>query len=368
MERKDNLDLLRCLSILMVIVIHVSATHLLGNATQMNTNFAIANFYDSISRTAVPLFILLSGYFTLRKSKNLAMYFKKLTVGLIIPTIVWMVLYEMFEFLDQGGWDGFVQFVVHGGLWGSFDNLFFNNLGRHLWFMPMFIGLQLLAPLLVFIRKKIGEVAFFSLGLFFLAVGLLEAVFAFRGTDMIVANLFSCVLYLGYFILGYSLPKTILSRLKKFIWFAIFALSTAAIYFFTDWALENRMEIGFKPLYFYDYLSIFVVIAAIALFMMFTSIQIKNHGLQKISRAITPHIFFIYFVHLIVLRYVTEIFADMIPIEDHLSWAIPVMSIIIFIISYIISFLFSALKSIFIKKKQPKKPDYKLSNTPIGKV
>ncbi|EUJ18470.1 acyltransferase 3, partial [Listeria grandensis FSL F6-0971] len=70
MERKDNLDLLRCLSILMVIVIHVSATHLLGNATQMNTNFAIANFYDSISRTAVPLFILLSGYFTLSQEQK----------------------------------------------------------------------------------------------------------------------------------------------------------------------------------------------------------------------------------------------------------------------------------------------------------
>lgn len=368
MERKDNLDLLRCLSILMVIVIHVSATHLLGNAAKMNTNFDIANFYDSISRTAVPLFVLLSGYFTLRKSKNLKMYFKKLTLGLIIPTLVWMVLYEVFEFLDTGGWNGFIQFVKDGGLWGSFDNLFLNNLGRHLWFMPMFIGLQILAPLLIFIRKQIGEVAFFILGLFFLAVGLLEAFFAFRGTDMIIANVFSCVLYLGYFILGYSLPKTILSRLKKVIWFAFFALSTAAIYFLTNWAMENRADISFKPLYFYDYLSIVVVIAAISLFMLFTKIQIRNTGLQKISRSITPHIFFIYFVHLIILRYVTRFFAEIMPVEDHLSWAIPLMSIIIFILSYLISLLFSTLKSLFIKKKQPGILDYKMTNSPIEKV
>ncbi|MBA3927576.1 acyltransferase [Listeria rustica] len=368
MERKDNLDLLRCLSILMVIIIHVSATHLLGNAAKMNTNFAIANFYDSISRTAVPLFVLLSGYFTLRKSKNLTTYFKKLTLGLIIPTLIWMVLYEVFEYLDTGGWNGFIQFVKDGGIWGSFDNLFLNNLGRHLWFMPMFIGLQILAPLLIFIRKHIGEVAFFVLGLFFLAIGLLEAFFAFRGTDVVIANLFSCVLYLGYFILGYSLPKTILSRLKKVIWFAIFAMSTAAIYFFTNWAIGNIGDINFKPLYFYDYLSIFVVIAAISLFMLFTKIQIRSTGLQKISRSITPHIFFIYFVHLIILRYVTRFFAEIMPIEHHLSWAIPLMSIIIFILSYIVSLLFSLLKSLFVKKKQRGTPDFKMMNSPIEKV
>ncbi|WP_430534885.1 acyltransferase family protein [Listeria rocourtiae] len=368
MERKDNLDLLRCLSILMVIVIHVSATHLIENATKMNTNFDIANFYDSISRTAVPLFVLLSGYFTLQKSKNLKMYFKKLTVGLIIPTLVWMVLYEIFEFIDVGGWNGFIQFIKDGGLWAAFDNLFLNNLGRHLWFMPMFIGLQILAPLLIFIKEKMGEVAFFILGLFFLAVGLLEAFFAFRGTEMIVANLFSCVLYLGYFILGYSLPKTILSRLKKVVWFALFTLSTTAIYFLTDWAIENRAEISFKPLYFYDYLSIFVVIAAISLFMLFTKIKIHNQALQKISRGITPHIFFIYFVHLIVLRYVTRFFAEIMPVEDHLSWAIPVMSLIIFIISYLISLVFSTIKPFFVKKKRSEIPAYKVSSSPIERI
>ncbi|MBC1492694.1 acyltransferase family protein [Listeria booriae] len=365
MERKDNLDLLRCMSILMVIVIHVSASYLIANEPKMNTNFDIANFYDSISRTAVPLFVLLSGYFTLRKSKNLAMYFKKITLGLIVPTIIWMVLYEFFEFIDHGGWDAFVAFVGDGGLWGAFNNLFFHDLGRHLWFMPMFIGLQILAPLLIAVRNKIGEWGFLLLGIFFLAFGILEAILSFSGTDMIVANIFNSFVYLGYFILGYSLPNTIFSRLKKVIWLSLFVVSSVTIYLCTGWAIGNRTTISFEPLYFYDYLSIFVIIAAISLFMLFTKIKIRNRALQNVSRLITPHIFFIYFVHLIVLRYVTKFFAEMIPVENHLTWAIPVMSIIIFIISYLIAVIFGGIKGLFVRKKSS---GFKMPESPIGGI
>ncbi|EUJ45074.1 hypothetical protein PRIP_08090 [Listeria riparia FSL S10-1204] len=199
----------------------------------------------------------------------------------------------------------------------------------------------------------------------FLAFGILEALLSFSGTDMIIANLFNTFVYIGYFIIGYSLPNTIFLRMKRVIWFGLFVVSSVTIYLCTGWAVGHRNTINFKPLYFYDYLSILVVIAAISLFMLFMKIDVRNRVLQNVSRSITPHIFFIYFVHLIVLRYVTKFFAEMIPVENHLAWAIPVMSIIIFLISYLIAVLFGGIKGLFIRKKPS---EFKLPESPAGGI
>ncbi|EBF5204872.1 acyltransferase, partial [Listeria monocytogenes] len=65
MKRERNLDLLRCLSIFMVMVIHVCGLYFWSTSKLMNKAFIITNFFDAFSRTAVPVFILLSGYFSL---------------------------------------------------------------------------------------------------------------------------------------------------------------------------------------------------------------------------------------------------------------------------------------------------------------
>ena len=67
--RNYNLDLLRILATFMVILIHVSAQN--WHITPSNTlTFNIYNFYYSLARSSVPIFIILSGVFFLKPKKR----------------------------------------------------------------------------------------------------------------------------------------------------------------------------------------------------------------------------------------------------------------------------------------------------------
>ena len=68
-ERDYNLDLLRILASFMVIIIHVASYQ--WYSTKVNSfNWGVYNFYDSLVRCAVPIFIMISGVFFLSNKKN----------------------------------------------------------------------------------------------------------------------------------------------------------------------------------------------------------------------------------------------------------------------------------------------------------
>lgn len=63
-QRDYNMDLLRILASLMVIVIHVSAYNFLDTPTK-SIEWLSYDMYDSIVRSAVPIFLMISGAFFL---------------------------------------------------------------------------------------------------------------------------------------------------------------------------------------------------------------------------------------------------------------------------------------------------------------
>ena len=70
MERNNELDFLRSFACFLVIVIHVSADFVVDNINNYNFQFTIGNFFDSISRISVPIFVMLSGAFILGNGHN----------------------------------------------------------------------------------------------------------------------------------------------------------------------------------------------------------------------------------------------------------------------------------------------------------
>lgn len=63
LKRNKSIDNLRTISCFLVILLHVSAGYVIKNIENYNVQFTIGNFYDSLSRICVPIFILLSGGF-----------------------------------------------------------------------------------------------------------------------------------------------------------------------------------------------------------------------------------------------------------------------------------------------------------------
>lgn len=68
--RNISYDLLRICAAVMVVLLHIAASNWYSLTPDKAEWFAM-NFYDSMSRSAVPIFFMLSGTFLLRKDISL---------------------------------------------------------------------------------------------------------------------------------------------------------------------------------------------------------------------------------------------------------------------------------------------------------
>lgn len=156
MKKENNLELLRVIACIMVITIHVSALYVIKYIEEPNIKFTVGSFYDSLARPAVPIFVLLSGRFALSNEKNVdkKYYYKKIFKRIINPTIIWSAIYFLFYYVLIIG-----NFIISGKLEKVLVPIKAWIIGApyyHLWYLYMSIGLYLLVPYLLQLKKKWG--------------------------------------------------------------------------------------------------------------------------------------------------------------------------------------------------------------------
>lgn len=128
-ERNYTLDLLRILAVLAVIMIHVSACFV-ANYDYHSSQFIIGNFFDSISRFAVPFFLIISGYLMLNEHKIIPEdRFRYKIIKLFVILVFWSLFYSLIY-----NFNNFFHSFLYGGHY-------------HLWFLYMIIGLYFLTPI-----------------------------------------------------------------------------------------------------------------------------------------------------------------------------------------------------------------------------
>ena len=99
-QRDYNMDLLRILASLMVIVIHVSAYNFLDTPTK-SIEWLSYDMYDSIVRSAVPIFLMISGAFFLNDKiqNNLKKLYTKNIFKKIFLNWFWYLLFGLLYML-----------------------------------------------------------------------------------------------------------------------------------------------------------------------------------------------------------------------------------------------------------------------------
>jgi surface polysaccharide O-acyltransferase-like enzyme len=96
-------DRLRNLATVMVIGIHVAAPIAHGEGQDFNgTWWWAGNFWNSLTRPAVPLFVMLSGYLLLGKDYPLPDFLKRRFSRVVIPAIFWMLIYCFYGYMANG--------------------------------------------------------------------------------------------------------------------------------------------------------------------------------------------------------------------------------------------------------------------------
>lgn len=219
-NRYTVFDNLRALSIIGVVMIHITAPLVI---TGDNLNLVL----NQISRFAVPVFFLLSGWGLVtansyERSNGYTNFIRKRINKIIPPYIIWNVIFILYRnllnLITGGEFYGFWKFII---------GLFLGNNYGHFYFVPVIMLLYLVYPLLL----KYGK-SNFSLFLFFIITVVSQYANEITGYEMFNAaqNVFNWILYFVFGIwlatdFEYKLIK--LKRYKKYI--AIFFIISMLI-------------------------------------------------------------------------------------------------------------------------------------------
>lgn len=325
--KKDRiifLDILRILATIAVIFIHVAAQNW-SDTDPTSYEWNVFNVYDSITRWAVPVFVMISGALFLDNSKKIDIkrLYKNNILRIITALVFWSCLYAIIEFILKK--ENFVELI---------KNII--NGHYHLWFLYMIVGLYIIVPIL----RKITENQ--RVTEYFLALSL---IFTFIIPSLLEIPIFSDLVkirdnigfyltlgYSSYFVLGYWLSqKKFQLKTKKIIYFfsvlgfiiTILGSTIISKYKMQPFGLYNE----FLPNVLLESIGVFIFIKNFALKNKF-KYENKIYKLSKYS-------FGIYLVHVLIIGILKKAGINTLMINPIIS--VPVIAIIVFIISLIIS-------------------------------
>ncbi len=138
-------DFLRIIAILFVITIHTTAPTFYAYPIKSG-GFLLATLLNSISRPAVPIFVMISGALMLDERKQISnkKIFKK-SLYLLLILFGWSIFYASISLIISPPQTGFsISSFIKAILLGHY----------HLWFLYMLIGLYLFTPILRLFVKK----------------------------------------------------------------------------------------------------------------------------------------------------------------------------------------------------------------------
>lgn len=259
-------------------------------ANAWDTIFMPGNIVDSFCRICVPLFVLISGNLLLEKEESASLFYKKRLSRILIPLVVWSILYSIYNVLwlhsNKGYWD-FTAMAESMAMGKPF---------YHLWYLYMLLGLYVAVPLVRYVITQTTRKQLWIIAGVFVAIALASSIYDqhFKNKPFF---LFWFINYLGYFILGYLIKGT--KRVPLPLLGSIYILSCLLNIFISYYTAKN-----FKNLCFYEYASPLVVIGSLAVYKFFLQINLRENILSKIGGLTLG----IYVVHAIILDLISKRF------------------------------------------------------------
>ena len=357
-RRNSTMDILRIVACFMVITQHVLADDIYDTWTNNKTLLVIL---DSFAQGAVPLFFMLSGAFSASTSV------KKAIKKSLYLFILFVLFKCFFAFWDCYYFDKDITFNL---LYYSHRITDLCSYKYHLWFMPEFIALTLIAPIINSAVRQNKYIDFYISILFILFGFILPHSFPVRihgyEINVIEAILESVPINvpcsLGYFCLGKTIFNHVVTppHQKKYthqyiiMLTGIFWLSTNIITCIMT--LNRSIE---KGAFDYSLLSrsgFNILIADSLLFTLFTLLSAKhdskltNPRNSSISNAVDfviPHCLFIYLIHPLFVDALTLL--GLRPLTYNPFISVPAKILLVFMLSLGLSIIVKGLKTMIQK-------------------
>jgi surface polysaccharide O-acyltransferase-like enzyme len=318
------IDLLKAIAAFAVIILHVTVSLLYDFGDK--EHWQAANFYNSLVRFSVPVFVMISGVLLLNKNEELTTFLRKRFSRLLFPFIFWSVIYLFIKINYDLPLKEIISYSIKELKSGT---------EFHLWYIYMLIGLYLFIPILskwtVNATKK-EMIYFLSIWFFIIIVSL---PFFNKFYTRIDFRYFSG--YIGYLVLGTFLHR-FLDKKPRWIGFLLFFVSVGFTILITYYLTAKTNTFNGR---FYEFLGLNVVFASIGMFLILKDINTENQKFKKLIENISKYSYGIYLSHIFVLMAISKIGVSYLLFNPWLS--IPFVALCVFSLSWLLTFLLSKI-------------------------
>lgn len=340
-SRRTYLDFLRFISIIAVIIVHITAPR-----TSMeigSSRWIVLSVYGNLINWAVPVFVMISGSLFLAPEKDISLQniFKKNILRMIIAFIFWSALYAVFDTYIYN------PTAVHKNALGLVVRFLLGH--SHLWFLYMIVGLYLLVPLLRKISADWDMVRYFLVLCLVFKFFIPIVMWALQVVDFVFTppqslydfanqvyskfNFYFTSGYIFYFVAGYYLARTEISRKFEFSLYFLAILSAVASIVYTVFG----SPIAHKDLINLPHIPNLFQPAAIFVFARLHIKESISVSKRSVIRFVADHSFGIFLIHYFVLIIVQWLVFDI--NNMNVALYVPAMALVVFSITLLICYL-----------------------------
>jgi surface polysaccharide O-acyltransferase-like enzyme len=195
----DWINNLRLIALYAVIVLHCSSLLLMQYGKVPVADWWTADFFNAITRFAVPAFVMITGALLLHREYEIGSFLKKRLSRVVVPFLFWSLVYVWYAWYNE-------EITFSGDAWVNIKqvlHLLKYGSSYHLWYVYMLIGLYFFIPVLSkFVRNASEKEILYFLIVWF-GVLLITQPYLTRYNPAVDMHYFAG--YAGYLVLGHYL-------------------------------------------------------------------------------------------------------------------------------------------------------------------
>ncbi len=307
------IDLLRCFAICCVVLVHVNdSVYSFSNpeffVTQATKTIVFGMTIQTIGRLGVPIFLFITGYLLLDRNydyKSTVRFWKSNLLGILIPTEIWIVIYEVFRSFFEDDPFSITRLFR--------EMLFLQNMegrGGHMWYMFAILGIYLFLPFVAKVLQKFEDKIFLFPMIILFAylfivplINLFLSVHGYKTLSVQLSLSFGGGIYGFMVILGYFFKKGLFQKIKSRYLIIVGIVCILLTIWIQKVAYANSLQSLFSSTF---YNTAFLLIATICIFLLAS--RIKKIAIPRIVCSLSLCSFGIYLIHypfrLILERYI----------------------------------------------------------------
>jgi len=325
------LDLIRVVSIFMVVLIHATSPLMNGWEDLTPSNWMAGNIYTALARACVPLLFMVSGYLLLSKQESLRSFYTNRIRKVIIPFLAWSVIYLFWQ-------NGYSNYTFLNAMKSMLLAIITGPAYYHLWFLYALLPVYLFVPVLrVFVRSA-DEQTLWYFALIWLMFGpFLNFVEQLLGFELAIKLGFFTE-YIGYFFLGY-----VVGRLKFPRWVTTLSvlIFIASVGFTVYKTYVVSAALGDYNDFYLSYLRLNIVLMSLSVFIALKALGEKMGATPEslsviLIRRLAEVSFGIYLLHAMMLSFLRRgaFGFELSALSGPAIYTAPLITVLAFIVSW----------------------------------